>query len=346
MHFLWCVGAAIGPFTIHPFLPDLGFMKNTSCFHNESISLHATNGTGQSLSNELNASVVCDLLYEEIREKVKTVQFAYIITAAVNMAPGGIFGIAFFLNAPSFFDRLSRIQNEPEEVKKSGIIHLKGRSATLGFLFLSFGIYVMHGVAEYTISQFIAPFVVKGLGFPNGHGSHITSLFWGATLVGCALGIVLAIWVKPRNIIIGDLVLLGSGITLMLFSGYDFSIVWIATVISGLGLSTFYGSVMLFVADHIEVTGKRAGLLLFGGGVGGFVGPFLSGLLIEWHYHMGMVYVMLASSVLLILLFAVTNVYVDSVSKKSKNYVPDSNKGIALGGPIEETLHHSEGVSG
>jgi FHS family Na+ dependent glucose MFS transporter 1 len=107
--------------------------------------------------------------------------------------------------------------------------------------------------------------------------AYVTSLFWGLLTAGRLLGIPLAARLRPRTILLMDLI--GCLLSIGLAISYSTSLtaIAIASACLGLSLASVYPMALAFAGRRMEITGQVTGFLLVGGSVGGMIIPFLFG---------------------------------------------------------------------
>ena len=164
----------------------------------------------------------------------------------------------------------------PTKVERETKGDVEVRLVTLIALFFFF--YVS---AEVSFGGWIFTYTTAmGLGSLSG-AAYLTSAFWGAFTAGRLFGIPIASRVRPRSILIADMLgcLISVGLILML-PGSLFAI-WVGTIGLGLSMASMFPT-MLLVAEHrLMLTGALTRWFFVGAGLGGMVLPFLIGQLFE-----------------------------------------------------------------
>src|SRR4029078_723569 len=110
---------------------------------------------------------------------------------------------------------------------------------------------------------------------------NVTSLFWGALTFGRLLGVPIAARLRPRTILLADLIgcVLSIGIAIL----YPTSLraIGIASVCFGLTLASVYPTALAFAERRMKITGQVTSFLLVGGSVGGMIVPVIIGQMFE-----------------------------------------------------------------
>lgn len=188
---------------------------------------------------------------------------------------------------------------------------------------LLFLFYYAYQHVEALMGAFLSTFVVKGLGWSVRQGAVMTSVFFGAQAAGRALGVPVAFVLSPRTVLWVDLILLFVSELLLLFAAGgeqllgDAGLV-IAVALAGVAHSTIFGSLMLYAAEHVPLTGLAASVCLVGSSTGKMAGYALTGYAFERLGHMYFVYIVVTASGIITLLFGVMNCYVTYVIRTSR----------------------------
>jgi FHS family Na+ dependent glucose MFS transporter 1 len=109
--------------------------------------------------------------------------------------------------------------------------------------------------------------------------AYLTSLFWGAFTGGRLLAIPIAVWLSPRTILFGDLLIAGSGVALILFGHNSQPAAWIGTALAGAGMASVFPTVLTLAERRVPITGKVTSAFFVGGSIGAMTLPWLMGQL-------------------------------------------------------------------
>jgi FHS family Na+ dependent glucose MFS transporter 1 len=142
-------------------------------------------------------------------------------------------------------------------------------------LFLYVGAEVGYGgwIYTYTISLFGEEMAVAA--------TMLTSAFWGALTLGRLVSIPMAVRIKPKTVLLGDLIgcLLSIGL-IALFPG-SIPVVWLGTLGLGFFMAAFFPTTITYAGQRMQINGKVSGWFFVGAGAGGMVIPWLIGQLFE-----------------------------------------------------------------
>ena len=178
-----------------------------------------------------------------------------------------------------------------------------------------FFLFIMNNV----FGSLVAVFVIKGLDWTVQRGAVITSIFYGALGICRLLGVPLSYVVSPRFMLNTCLLSVCAAYILMMFvPSLGDTAMFVSVAAAGFSVSTVYGSMFLFAAQYIMVTGFVSGVCLSGGCLGMMVGFYLVGYPLENVGHMWMVYVLFFASSSNLILFIFAQFYTAKVFYRRK----------------------------
>ncbi|MFZ2360695.1 MAG: MFS transporter [Anaerolineae bacterium] len=106
---------------------------------------------------------------------------------------------------------------------------------------------------------------------------YLTSVFWGALTLGRLISIPISGRVRPRYLLLADVLGgLASLLLLLLLPGVAW-VVWIAAFGFGLSMANVYPTLVLLGGRHLHLTGKITSMFMVGGSLGSMVTPWLIG---------------------------------------------------------------------
>ncbi len=111
--------------------------------------------------------------------------------------------------------------------------------------------------------------------------AYLNAAFWGAFMVGRLASIPIAARVRPRLIILGDLVLAVAGLILLLVLSQSVAALWVGAILFGLGIASAFPTMLTFAGRHMTMTGAVTGWFFVGASLGGIVLPPLIGQLFD-----------------------------------------------------------------
>jgi FHS family Na+ dependent glucose MFS transporter 1 len=97
--------------------------------------------------------------------------------------------------------------------------------------------------------------------------------------VGRLLAIPLARRLRPRTVLLSDLLLACAGLTLILVGGQVSVAVWTGTFLVGLGLASVFPTVLTLAERRMTITGRVTSAFFVGANVGAMTLPWLIGQL-------------------------------------------------------------------
>jgi MFS transporter, FHS family, Na+ dependent glucose transporter 1 len=142
------------------------------------------------------------------------------------------------------------------------------------FFFLNVGAEVSFGGWIYTYS------VRLGLAGET-QAAYLTSLFWGTFTAGRLLGIPIAARVRPRWILLGDLLGIILGLLIILFAPNPAVSIWIGTTLVGLSIASVFPTLISFAEHRMALSGKITSYFFVGASLGGMTIPWIIGQLFE-----------------------------------------------------------------
>ena len=250
--------------------------------------------------------------YWQLKKLIKT---PYVILAIIIIISGLFFFFVFFYLQPKCTTK-SNAETKQSDRDRGEPKHDKWfRIRMLALMFAFFFVYLW---LEAVSGRFIALFVVKGLGWRNKYGALITSLYWGSNGVGRVIGIALSTVMKPRNMIMTDMIITTFATILLWFSPLHYGIPWVGSAILGYGLATMFAATVLWVDDYIEVTGSASGVFLAGASCGSMTAPLLTGILFEDFGHMWFVYIIFGANCVLIAIYIATLLHAKRHGRRQK----------------------------
>ncbi len=111
--------------------------------------------------------------------------------------------------------------------------------------------------------------------------AYLTSAFWGALTVGRLLAIPIAARVRPRYILLGDVVGCIVSVGLILAWPGSLAAVWLGTLGMGLSMASIFPTMLSLAERRMTVTGQVTGWFFVGASAGGMSLPWLIGQLFE-----------------------------------------------------------------
>jgi len=159
--------------------------------------------------------------------------------------------------------------------------------------------------AEGSFGGWIATYAkTTGLGDAT-TAAYLTSVFWGAMTLGRLLSIPLAARLRPRTLLLGDLIGCLLSILVVIAWPGSSAALWIGTFGAGFSMASIFPTMISFAGRHMTTTGKTTAWFFVGGSSGGMLIPWLIG---QWFESTGpqvMVFIILASLLLNLAMFGV-----------------------------------------
>lgn len=144
----------------------------------------------------------------------------------------------------------------------------------VGLLMLAFLLFVG---AETSFGNWVYTYALKLDLADATTAGYLTSAFWGAFTLGRLLSIPLASRVRPRYILLMDVLGALAALALLLLFPHARWSVWAAAVGFGLAMANVYPTLVLLGGRHLSMTGSISSLFMLAGSVGGMIIPWLIG---------------------------------------------------------------------
>jgi FHS family Na+ dependent glucose MFS transporter 1 len=142
------------------------------------------------------------------------------------------------------------------------------------FYFVYIGFEAGYGAWIYTYA------LEMGLGTEI-TAAYLTSVFWAAFTFGRLLGIPAARRFTPASMLVGGEILCALGLIVICLFPSSPTILWGATGLYGLGISTMFPTLLTLASQTMPLSGKRTSLFFASASAGGMFFPWLVGQLID-----------------------------------------------------------------
>ncbi|KAK3608533.1 hypothetical protein CHS0354_010392 [Potamilus streckersoni] len=190
----------------------------------------------------------------------------------------------------------------------------------LTLLFIFFFSYV--GM-EVTYGGLITTFAVEFNHWSKDRGTMVTAVFWGALATGRGFSIFISKYFHPPCMLVIDLVLMIFGSLVLCTALYAYEpLLWIGTLILGLGMSSVFPTGISWAESRMHLTGKATAVFIVGSALGEMVIPATTGYLYDRYDCIKLMQVMLVlsifSTVIFIVLQCVASQTVYTMSLKDK----------------------------
>ena len=155
------------------------------------------------------------------------------------------------------------------------------------------------GRVNYRLAALVALFLMLYVGAEIGFGgwvfsyaealaltdaataAYLTSAFWGALTFGRLLAIPLAARLRPRTILLGDLIGCLASVAIILLWHGSLAALWVGALGLGLSMASIFPTTISFAARRMPTTGKVTSWFLVGGSLGAMSLPWLIGQLFD-----------------------------------------------------------------
>lgn len=319
-HAAFSVSATVAPFLVRLFVaPDQDtteFPFNMSLLEYTSVSPsnglnttsyedNGTNYTYDKTDNIHNTTVILDssVPYDGY------VQYVFVAFGAFYMIP------AFCMLYSVWQDNIPFLQAKDTKLAKKKLENNTPKKVTsqipeLAFYILMFLFAVSYIWMEAAYSGYIAIYAIRGLGYPKSIGLIAPAVFFGCFGLGRFVGIPLSTILQKHTMLIMDLLIIAFGLVSLLFVNVHPAIIWIGTALCGLGMSSMFPTLVLWLSEHIKFEGIASGILHTGSSVGFMIGPTLTGVFFQSFGHQWFVYLLMIACVSNIVVYAFMEILV------------------------------------
>ncbi len=153
--------------------------------------------------------------------------------------------------------------------------------ATPKLIFLVALFFVLYVGAEVSFGGWIYTYALAGDLGNVGSAAYLTSAFWGMLSIGRLLAIPLSTWLRPRTILLVDLLGCLLSISLIVLLPNSIVALWVGTCGLGLFMASVFPTTLNLAERRMQITGRVTGWFWAGAALGGMSVPLLSGQLFE-----------------------------------------------------------------
>ncbi len=231
-----------------------------------------------------------------------------IIVAQALLLSGDIrwaYWMLALLIIPVVFWLLRQPSPNPQTEEKDG----EGKEVnSLLVLLVSLFLFLYVG-AEVSFGGWIFTYATRMKLSAAAAAAYLTSAFWGGLTLGRLGSIPIAIRIRPRTILLVDLLgcLLSLGIILMWRD--SLVAVWIGTIGIGLSMASIFPTALSLAERRMILTGKVTGWFFVGAAAGAMILPWLVGQLFEPVGPQILLYLLILDLLIAVLVFGVLILY-------------------------------------
>jgi FHS family Na+ dependent glucose MFS transporter 1 len=135
--------------------------------------------------------------------------------------------------------------------------------------------------AEVSYGSWIYNYVLKMNLGDDKMAAYLTSIFWGSLTAGRLIGVPVAARLRPRTILLIDLIGCFISIGVALAWSTSLLAITLASIMIGLSMASIYPTALTFAERRMKITGQVTGFLIVGGSTGGMIVPLLIGQMFE-----------------------------------------------------------------
>lgn len=113
------------------------------------------------------------------------------------------------------------------------------------------------------------------------NAAYITSMFWGAFMIGRLISIPVAARFRPSSILLGDLVGCLLSISIILIWPTSIMSIWIGAAGLGLSAASLFPTTVSLVERRMQISGRITSRFVIGGALGAMIPPWIVGQFFE-----------------------------------------------------------------
>ncbi len=151
----------------------------------------------------------------------------------------------------------------------------------LFLLFMFCLLFLLISGSESSFGGWIYTYSVKSGLVDATTAGYVNAAFWGAFMLSRLASIPIAARVRPRVIVIADLILALAASALMFVWNTSPLALWAGAILFGLGIASVFPTLLTFAGRHMVITGTITGWFFVGASLGGMIMPWLIGQLFE-----------------------------------------------------------------
>ena len=134
--------------------------------------------------------------------------------------------------------------------------------------------------------------------------AYLTSAFWGALTLGRLLSIPIAVRVRPRFILLGDLVGCLASVGIILLWPNSLTALWLGAFGLGFSMASIFPTMISLAERRMTITGRISSWFFVGASAGSMSLPWLIGQLFESVGPRVMVFTVLVDLIVAVFIFA------------------------------------------
>ncbi|MEZ4618243.1 MAG: MFS transporter [Caldilineaceae bacterium] len=203
-----------------------------------------------------------------------------LIVAQVVLASGGIdwvyWSIAIvLLPIALWIARLpSPSARSADATSADGPIDVLLTGLTILFLFVYVGV-------ELSFSGWIYTYAVEQTHFTAAQAAYLNSGFWGSFTLGRLVSIPFTARLRPRYLLLGEMILAICCVGLMLLWPTSSVVLWIGVCGTGLAIASIFPVTLTWAGRHMPITGRVTSWFFFGASIGAMFFPWFIGQFFE-----------------------------------------------------------------
>ncbi len=113
------------------------------------------------------------------------------------------------------------------------------------------------------------------------NAAYLTAVFWGANMLGRLVAIPIAARVRPRSILLADLIGCIISVSIILIWNESATVLWLGAFGMGLAMASIFPTVLSWAERRMTMSGSVTSWFLVGSSIGAMTFPWVIGQLFE-----------------------------------------------------------------
>jgi FHS family Na+ dependent glucose MFS transporter 1 len=180
-----------------------------------------------------------------------------------------------------------------------------GGQTNTKLLVLIVAFFIMYVGAEVGFGGWIYTYALELKLANETSGAYLTSAFWGAFTLGRLFSIPIAARLRPRWILLGDLVGCILGLLLIIIFPASVLVLWAGAMILGVSMASIFPTMISLAERRMTLTGAVTSWFFVGASSGAMFFPWLMGQLFEAINPPAIMFIILGDVVLAIAIYVV-----------------------------------------
>lgn len=288
LHAVWCIGAALSPVIVRPFLD----IESSNSTHGETSTA---------------------IPYQDAYR----VEYAYVTIGMIICGLGLLSLVVLALTSSVPQSPGKNTDKEQPEVT---------RNSNLGLSLALLPIFFIISTMEGSFVSFMAPLAVSHLGWTTQRSSFLVAALLVSFGISRLASIPLSAILRPSAMLwLNWIGMVSATVTLCFIQQHDL-IAWVAVILGGASLATAFPNTILWAADFMKISGQATAVFVIGMQISSFVYPPLYGHLFGASLEGWIIYIMLGLAIFQVLYFSLLLMFLRRKHSDINNQLPNADR--------------------